>query len=97
MRHNKTMTEQQSVPQTEPVLVDARGLSCPMPLLKAKVALNNCQQGEQVRVLATDKGSVRDFHAFADLSVHSLAKFVEHADHFEYLLTKGDIAKAGKA
>lgn len=90
------MTEQQSVPQTEPLLVDARGLSCPMPLLKAKVALNSCQEGEQVRVWATDKGSVRDFHAFADLSAHSLASFVEHDEYFEYLLTKGDLAKAGK-
>lgn len=91
------MTQHRSVPQTEPVLVDARGLSCPMPLLKAKVALNSCQQGEQVRVLATDAGSVRDFHSFADLSVHSLAKFAEHDEYFEYVLTKGDVSKAGKA
>ncbi len=78
------------------VLVDARGLSCPMPLLKAKLALNQCQAGEQVRVLATDAGSVRDFHSFADLSAHTLVLFREHTDespsYFEYILQKGPSA-----
>lgn len=90
------MTQSHSVTQSEPQLVDARGLSCPMPLLKAKVALNDLQEGEQVRVLATDAGSVRDFHSFAQLSVHSLAAFHTHEDFFEYVLVKGDVSKAGK-
>jgi tRNA 2-thiouridine synthesizing protein A len=83
-------------PASELLLVDARGLSCPMPLLKAKLALNQCQPGEQVRVLATDAGSVRDFHSFADLSVHTLVLFSEHTDeppsYFEYILQKGPSA-----
>ncbi|MFT5720330.1 MAG: tRNA 2-thiouridine synthesizing protein A [Motiliproteus sp.] len=48
--------------------VDARGLSCPLPLLKAKQALNRLQPGEVLQVLATDAGSVRDFKAFTDQS-----------------------------
>ena len=45
--------------------VDARGLNCPLPILKAKKALNGMQSGQMLRVFATDAGSVRDFQAFA--------------------------------
>ncbi len=47
------------------VEVDARGLNCPLPILKAKKALNGMQSGQTVRVVSTDVGSVRDFQAFA--------------------------------
>jgi tRNA 2-thiouridine synthesizing protein A len=53
---------------TDPVELDATGLDCPMPLLKAKRALNGMAAGERLRVLATDQGSVRDFHVFAEQS-----------------------------
>ena len=71
-------------------VVDAKGLDCPMPLLKAKLALNSCRPGQAVKVFATDGGSVRDFHAFAELSAHSLTQFSDHGDYFEYLLVKGE-------
>ena len=45
--------------------VDARGLNCPLPILKAKKALSALQSGQTVRVISTDAGSVRDFQAFA--------------------------------
>jgi len=45
--------------------LDARGLNCPLPILKAKKALAEMQSGQTLRVLATDAGSVRDFQAFA--------------------------------
>ncbi|RZI83833.1 MAG: sulfurtransferase TusA family protein [Rubrivivax sp.] len=45
--------------------LDARGLTCPLPILKAKKALSDMQSGELLTVLATDPGSVRDFQAFA--------------------------------
>ena len=45
--------------------VDARGLNCPLPILKAKKALSDMQSGQLLRVVATDAGSVRDFQAFA--------------------------------
>jgi len=45
--------------------LDARGLNCPLPILKAKKALANMNSGETLKVIATDAGSVRDFQAFA--------------------------------
>ena len=45
--------------------LDARGLNCPLPILKAKKALTDLQSGQTLRVMATDPGSVRDFQAFA--------------------------------
>ena len=68
--------------------IDARGLSCPLPLLKAKQGLNSLMPGEQLQVLATDSGSVRDFHAFAELSGHKLKHFNENNGVYYYLLVK---------
>ncbi len=45
--------------------VDARGLNCPLPILKAKKALATIESGQVLKVLATDPGSKRDFEAFA--------------------------------
>jgi TusA-related sulfurtransferase len=45
--------------------LDARGLNCPLPILKAKKALTEMLSGEVLKVVATDPGSVRDFQAFA--------------------------------
>ena len=45
--------------------IDARGLTCPLPILRAKKALSDMHSGEVLKVLATDPGSVRDFQAFA--------------------------------
>ena len=45
--------------------LDARGLICPLPILKAKKALSDMHSGEILKVMATDPGSVRDFQAFA--------------------------------
>jgi tRNA 2-thiouridine synthesizing protein A len=45
--------------------LDARGLNCPLPILKAKKALAEMKSGQVLRVVATDPGSVRDFMAFA--------------------------------
>ncbi len=72
----------------EIVEVDARGLQCPMPLLKAKRALNGMQPGQQLRVLATDSGSVRDFRAFAEQSGHELLATTEAGGVFTHVLYK---------
>ncbi|OYU46093.1 MAG: hypothetical protein CFE44_03940 [Burkholderiales bacterium PBB4] len=45
--------------------LDARGLNCPLPILKAKKALSDMASGETLKVVATDAGSTRDFQAFA--------------------------------
>jgi tRNA 2-thiouridine synthesizing protein A len=73
---------------TEPVVVDAKGLNCPMPLLKAKKALNELSPGELVKVLATDPGSVRDFEVFSRQSGHALLESFREDDTYIYLLRK---------
>ncbi|MEC8300055.1 MAG: sulfurtransferase TusA family protein [Pseudomonadota bacterium] len=52
--------------------VDARGLSCPLPLLKAKQALNSVGQGAVVEVMSDDPSSERDFNVFSKQSGHEL-------------------------
>jgi tRNA 2-thiouridine synthesizing protein A len=74
--------------QDLPIEVDATGLLCPMPLLKAKRALNAMQSGERLRVLATDQGSVRDFRVFAEQSGHLLLESTEADGIYSYLLQK---------
>lgn len=68
--------------------LDTRGLDCPLPLLKAKQALNAINSGEQLRVFATDPGSQRDFRAFAEQSGHRLLESSEHEGVFCYVLQK---------
>lgn len=75
---------------TEPDVIelDATGLACPMPLLKAKRALNGMQPGQRLRVLATDQGTVRDFRVFAEQSGHLLLQSGEAQGVYSYLLQK---------
>ena len=68
--------------------IDATGLACPMPLLKAKRALNGMQPGQRLRVLATDRGSVRDFRVFAEQSGHRLLESEASDGVYRYLLEK---------
>ena len=68
--------------------LDARGLRCPLPLLKAKQALRDLAAGEVLRILATDAGSVRDFQAYAKLSGQELMAFTEQDAVYCYLLKK---------
>ena len=73
--------------------VDARGLLCPLPLLRAKQALRHIAETEVLRVLATDAGSVRDFHPYARLAGHEISGFEERKGVYCYLLKKGSQAK----
>ncbi len=68
--------------------VDARGLSCPLPLLKAKQALNGMQRGDELCVLATDPGSLRDFRAFAAQAGHELLQSDQQEGVYRYRLRK---------
>lgn len=68
--------------------LDARGLTCPMPLLKAKLALNAMQSGQVLKVTATDAGSQRDFQRFAELSGHALLRSEDTAGEYHYWLRK---------
>ena len=72
----------------ELVELDVTGLNCPMPLLKAKKALNEMQAQQQLRVVATDPGSVKDFEVFARQSGHLLLESTETNGRYSYLLQK---------
>lgn len=68
--------------------LDARGLACPLPLLKAKQELRKLVSGQCLRVLATDRGSLRDIKAFADLSGNLLLEQTEEQGTLIHLLQK---------
>ena len=68
--------------------LDACGLRCPLPLLKAKQVLRDMATDQVLRVLATDAGSVRDFQAYAQLSGQQLIAFAERDAVYCYLLKK---------
>lgn len=69
-------------------VVDACGLQCPMPLLKAKLALNALGAGDILQVLVTDPGSQRDFVVFAQQSGHILLESTQSDACFEYIFQK---------
>lgn len=71
-------------------LLDASGLTCPMPLLKAKQALNGMRSGMLLRVIATDPGSVRDFEVFSAQSGNALLESRQEDGSYFYLLRKKD-------
>jgi tRNA 2-thiouridine synthesizing protein A len=68
--------------------LDARGLNCPLPILKAKKALAEMTSGEILRVLATDPGSVRDFQAFARQTGNTLVGQSESGDEFTFFMKR---------
>ena len=73
-----------SVDQT----LDACGLNCPLPLLKAKQALNKLSVGQVLSIICTDPGSVRDFKVFADQSGHRLLDSEQRNEKYHYWLRK---------
>jgi tRNA 2-thiouridine synthesizing protein A len=68
--------------------LDASGLTCPLPLLKAKQALNGMAAGRVLEIVCTDPGSVRDFKVFAEQSGNDLLKSEESAGTYTYWLRK---------
>lgn len=68
--------------------VDARGLNCPLPILRAKKALADMQSGEVLHVMATDPGSARDFAAFAKQTGNELLESREEDKTFYILMRR---------
>jgi len=68
--------------------IDARGLTCPLPILRAKKALSDMHSGEVLKVLATDPGSVRDFQAFARQTGNELVEQSSGANEFTHYLRR---------
>lgn len=69
--------------------LDASGLMCPLPLLKAKLALNSLQPLQILKVLATDPGSERDFKVFVEHSRHDILAFTKEGAIYCYWIRKG--------
>lgn len=69
-------------------ILDVKGLDCPMPLLKAKKALNEMQGLQVLKVLATDPGSVRDFDVFTRQSGNALLESGEEDGAYFYVIQK---------
>ncbi|MCI5107614.1 MAG: sulfurtransferase TusA family protein [Pseudomonadales bacterium] len=69
--------------------LDLSGLQCPMPLLKAKLALNNMETAQVLKIVATDPGSEKDFHMFADQSDHQIVNFEKSDQAYYYWIRKG--------
>jgi tRNA 2-thiouridine synthesizing protein A len=68
--------------------LDARGLNCPLPILKAKKALAEMTSGEVLRVVATDSGSVRDFQAFARQTGNQLLEQSQDGAEFTFYMRR---------
>jgi TusA-related sulfurtransferase len=68
--------------------LDARGLNCPLPILKAKKALAEMASGELLRVVCTDPGSTRDFQAFARQTGNELVGQSTEGSEFVHLLRR---------
>jgi tRNA 2-thiouridine synthesizing protein A len=74
---------------TPAVQVDAKGLSCPLPVVRARLAIEKLGSGEVIEVVATDPGSVSDFPNWAKMSGHELVDSRDEGGVYTYLIRKG--------
>jgi tRNA 2-thiouridine synthesizing protein A len=68
--------------------LDARGLNCPLPILRAKKALSDMQSGQVLKIVATDPGSVKDFQAFAKQTGNELLSQAEANREYTFYLKR---------
>ena len=68
--------------------LDTTGLNCPLPVLKARRALRNLEAGDELEVLATDPGAVKDFEAFCRATGQELLEVKEEAGVFTFNIKK---------
>ncbi|PZP58996.1 MAG: preprotein translocase subunit TatC [Azospira oryzae] len=68
--------------------LDARGLNCPLPILRTKKSLADMQSGQVLKVVATDPGSVKDFQAFSKQTGNELLNSTEVNGEFHFWLKK---------
>jgi tRNA 2-thiouridine synthesizing protein A len=73
-------------------VLDARGLLCPMPVVKAAKAIRGLEPGQVLKVMATDRGSIADMPAWAEDTGNELLEWHEEADHLVFLVRKGEDA-----
>lgn len=68
--------------------LDARGLNCPLPILRCKKSLADVESGQVLKVAATDPGSVKDFQAFCKQTGHELLLLEELEGEFVFYIKK---------
>jgi tRNA 2-thiouridine synthesizing protein A len=69
-------------------LIDASGLKCPLPVLKARKAIKSLDAGARIRVVSTDPASPLDFKHFCNTAGHELLKITEDGERIEFLIAK---------
>lgn len=70
------------------VIVDAKGLSCPMPVVKAKKAIQGMEPGQIMQLESTDKGSVNDFQSWVKRTNNELLHYEEDNGVFRFFVKK---------
>ncbi|MBT9612151.1 MAG: sulfurtransferase TusA family protein [Burkholderiales bacterium] len=68
--------------------LDARGLNCPLPILRTKKGLAELTSGQVLKVIATDPGSVKDMQAFAKQTGNELVSSAEAGGEFTFFMKK---------
>lgn len=69
--------------------LDFKGLACPLPLLKMKLALKKLEPGQVIYVETSDSGSWQDFHKFAEITDNELVSAVECDSYYKFVIKKG--------
>lgn len=72
------------------MVLDVQGMNCPMPILKAKKALDSVPPGGLLKILATDPGSVEDFNSFCRTTGHELMESGEEDGVYTYVIKRMD-------
>ncbi len=68
--------------------LDARGLNCPLPILRTKKSLAELQSGQVLKIMATDPGSVKDMQAFAKQTGNELLSSAEASGEYMFFMKK---------
>jgi len=68
--------------------LDARGLNCPLPILRTKKTLQDMGAGQTLKIVATDPGSVKDFQAFAKQTGNELLESAEAGGEYTFFIKK---------
>lgn len=68
--------------------LDARGLNCPLPILRAKKSINTLESGQILKIISTDPGSLKDFDSFCKQTGNELLSSEDHGSEFTFLIKK---------
>jgi tRNA 2-thiouridine synthesizing protein A len=68
--------------------LDARGINCPLPIIRARKSIESMDNGQLLRIVATDPGSVKDFQAFCEQTKNELVEHKEEGGEYLFLIRK---------